>query len=111
MYKESESQVTTERVVQSIAPKHGELVSCMRSMEDLFFPKFIPYRHVSRLVSVHPSPLTRKPRWIVEAVDDSGKDIRTGIMVIRDAEGYLHEVPAPVCNTCEGITECECREV
>lgn len=99
-----EVQVKPQSVIQAIEPTRGELVSCMRSAP-------LPYMTVTHLISQYQSRVTRKPRFVVGVTSDDGKQSVVGMMVIRDCLGYLHEVPSPVCNTCEGITECECVEV
>ena len=82
-------------------PENGELVSCMRTSPQ-------PYMTVNGYITEQRGAVTRKVRYVVSVISDDGRSGVVGMSVIRDAMGYLWEVPRPSCGVCEAVTKCEC---
>ena len=91
------------RVHDPVSPKIGELVNFMHH-----YGRGAAYGNVSNVIGEIRGKLTNTSRAIVDVTAPGV--VYSEVWVIRDDIGYLHEVPEPVCLSCEETIECKCVE-
>ena len=91
------------RVHDPVSPIIGELVNFMHH-----YGRGAAYGNVSNVIGEIRGKLTNTSRAIVDVTAPGV--VYSEVWVIRDDIGYLHEVPEPVCLSCEETIECKCVE-
>lgn len=91
------------RVHDPVSPIIGELVNFMHH-----YGRGAAYGNVSNVIGEIRGKLTNTSRAIVDVTAPGV--VYSEVWIIRDDIGYLHEVPEPVCLSCEETIECKCVE-